>query len=225
MTLIYHCKYIVTNGRVRWLINTWVFRLDTGFIVHLRLTKLVITIFIMGLCILLRVLSRFVSKTVPRNKYSRCFYLYSLSRHVSAYLMAILKRIVQNIKRSCYFYINKNILNTRCGGRFYQQTSWLQFAQWRYRQFTHSLQSVCSSLYTHWVLLVYCPSRSRVPASHGGHTLSWVPELSPSHSHSNSWLIMHWTGTLSIKYFTGPLSSKCFTGTLLELFGHWRSVQ
>jgi hypothetical protein len=64
-----------------------------------------LTIFIMGLCILLRVLSRFVSKkTVLRNEYSRCFYLYSLSQHVSAYLMAILKWIVQNIKRSCYFY-------------------------------------------------------------------------------------------------------------------------
>jgi hypothetical protein len=32
------------------------------------------------------------------------FILYSLSQHVSAYLMAILRRIVQNIKGSCYFY-------------------------------------------------------------------------------------------------------------------------
>jgi membrane protein CcdC involved in cytochrome C biogenesis len=33
------------------------------------------TIFIMGLCILLRVLSKFVSKTVLRDKCSRCFYI------------------------------------------------------------------------------------------------------------------------------------------------------
>jgi hypothetical protein len=53
--------------------------------------------------------SRFVSKTVLRNKYLRCFYFYSLTRHVSAYLMAILRRIVQNIKRRCYLY-NGSIL-------------------------------------------------------------------------------------------------------------------
>jgi hypothetical protein len=46
---------------------------------------------IMGLYILLGVLSRLISKTALRNEYSRCFYLYSLSRHVSAYLMAILR--------------------------------------------------------------------------------------------------------------------------------------
>jgi hypothetical protein len=32
------------------------------------------------------------------------FILYTLSQHVSAYLMAILRRIVQNIQRSCYSY-------------------------------------------------------------------------------------------------------------------------
>jgi hypothetical protein len=45
---------------------------------------------------------RFVSKTVLRNECSRCFYLYSLSRHVSAYLMAILRWIVQNIHSSLF---------------------------------------------------------------------------------------------------------------------------
>jgi hypothetical protein len=48
--------------------------------------------------------SRIVSKTVLRNEYSRCFYLYFLSQNVSAYLMAILRRILQNNKISCYFY-------------------------------------------------------------------------------------------------------------------------
>jgi hypothetical protein len=57
-----------------------------------------------GLCNLLRVLSRVVSKTVLRNKHTRCFYLYSLSQHVSAYLMAILRRIVELVKRSYHFY-------------------------------------------------------------------------------------------------------------------------
>jgi hypothetical protein len=51
-----------------------------------------------------RARSRFVSKTVLRNECSRCFYLYSLTQHVSAYLMAILKRIIQNIESSRYFY-------------------------------------------------------------------------------------------------------------------------
>jgi hypothetical protein len=76
------------------------------------------------------------------------------------------------------------------------QHLWLQFTLWHYRQltqlqsiayryYTHSLQPVFSSLYTHWVLLVCCPSSTRVPASHGGHSPSWVPELSPSHSHNS----------------------------------------
>jgi hypothetical protein len=56
--------------------------------------------------------SRFVSKTVLRNKCSRCFYLYSLSHHVSAYLMAILKRIVQIIQRSCYSYNGSVVFST-----------------------------------------------------------------------------------------------------------------
>jgi hypothetical protein len=61
-------------------------------------------VFIMGLSILLRILSRLTVKTVLRNECSKYFYLYSLSQHVSAYLMAIPRRIVQNIERSCYFY-------------------------------------------------------------------------------------------------------------------------
>jgi hypothetical protein len=32
------------------------------------------------------------------------FIVCSLSQHVSAYLMAILMQIIQNIKRTCYFY-------------------------------------------------------------------------------------------------------------------------
>jgi hypothetical protein len=71
-----------------------------------------IIIFIMGLCILLRVLSRFISKTVLYNKCLRCFYLCSLSQHVSAYLMAVLRRIIQNIKRSCYFYNGSVVFST-----------------------------------------------------------------------------------------------------------------
>jgi hypothetical protein len=55
---------------------------------------------------------RFVSKLVLCNKYSRYFYLYSLSRHVSAYLMAILRRIVQHIKRNCYFYKGSAVFST-----------------------------------------------------------------------------------------------------------------
>jgi hypothetical protein len=42
----------------------------------------------------------------------KMFYLYSLSRHVSAYLMAILRRIVQNIKRSFYFYNGSVVFST-----------------------------------------------------------------------------------------------------------------
>jgi hypothetical protein len=61
--------------------------------------------FIMGLCILLRVLSRFVSKTILRNKYSRCFYLYSLLWHVSAYLIAI--RLKMAIRHVAIKSINK----------------------------------------------------------------------------------------------------------------------
>jgi hypothetical protein len=53
---------------------------------------------------LVRLIKMFVSKTVLRNEYSSCFYFYSLSRHVSAYLMAILRCIIQNIERSrCYY--------------------------------------------------------------------------------------------------------------------------
>jgi hypothetical protein len=44
-------------------------------------------------------------------------------------------------------------------------------------------RSVCSSLNTHWILLVCCPSSLRVPASYGRRSPSCVPELSPSHSH------------------------------------------
>jgi hypothetical protein len=87
------------------------------------------------------------------------------------------------------------------------QHLWLPFTLRRSRQFTqlqpiayrytHSLRSVCSLLYMHWVLLVCCPSSPRVPASHRGRCLSWIPELSPSRSHSNSWLTVHSTGTLS----------------------------
>jgi hypothetical protein len=47
---------------------------------------------------------RIVSKTVLRNEYSRCFYLYFYRDMFSAYLMGITKWIVQNIKRICYFY-------------------------------------------------------------------------------------------------------------------------
>jgi hypothetical protein len=40
------------------------------------------------------------------------FILYSLFQHVSANLMAILKRIIQNIKGSCYFYNGPIVLST-----------------------------------------------------------------------------------------------------------------
>jgi hypothetical protein len=67
---------------------------------------------IMGLCVLLRVLSRIVSKTALRNEYSRCFYFILLSQYVSTYLMAIIRRIVQNIKISCYFYNRSVVFST-----------------------------------------------------------------------------------------------------------------
>jgi hypothetical protein len=103
-------------------------------------------LFVDVLVVVVMVLLRIVSKTLLRSEYSRCFYLYSLSQHVSSYLMAILRRIAQNIKRSCYFYNGsivlsiimcvscrqvivvvflyaiKNILNIRCEGRIYSQT-------------------------------------------------------------------------------------------------------
>jgi hypothetical protein len=67
----------------------------------------------MGLCILLCVLSRFVSKTVFHKRMFKMFFiLYSLSQHVSAYLMAILRWIVQNIKRSFYFYNGSVVFST-----------------------------------------------------------------------------------------------------------------
>jgi hypothetical protein len=69
--------------------------------------------------------------------------------------------------------------------------------------FTH-LQPVVHFT-THWVLLVSCSSSPRVPASHGGCSPSWIPELSPSHSRSNTWLTVHLTGTLSNNYFIGSL--------------------
>jgi hypothetical protein len=58
-----------------------------------------------------------------------------------------------------------------------------------YRYYIHSLQSVCSSLYKHWVLLAYLPSSPRVPASHGGRSPSWVHELSLLQSPSKSLLM------------------------------------
>jgi hypothetical protein len=48
----------------------------------------------------------------------------------------------------------------------------------------------------------------RVPASHGGRSPSWVLELSPSHSHSNSWLMV-----LSL---TSSCGLHCTHLTLLE---------
>jgi hypothetical protein len=44
---------------------------------------------------------------------------------------------------------------------------------------------------TQWVFSAFCPFTSPlVPASNSWRSLSWVPELSPSHSHSDSWLTM-----------------------------------
>jgi hypothetical protein len=42
-------EHTVSNGMIACLINVWVFKLDTGFIVHLPLTTLVITICSMAL--------------------------------------------------------------------------------------------------------------------------------------------------------------------------------
>jgi hypothetical protein len=47
-TEAYYNTDIVKNGRAAWLTKTWVFRLDTGFIVHLLLTTLVLTVYSMA---------------------------------------------------------------------------------------------------------------------------------------------------------------------------------
>jgi hypothetical protein len=70
---------------------------------------------------------------------------------------------------------------------------------------THSLQLTEHT----WVLLVCYPSSPRIPASHGGCSPSWVPKLSPSHSHGNNWLTVH-----SLELPLGALSNNYFTGTL-----------
>jgi hypothetical protein len=85
--------------------------------------------------------------------------------------------------------------------------------------------SLCSAItitqsavhWTHRVLFVCCPSSRRVPASHGGCSPSWVPELSPSHSHSNTWHTVHSLEipleALSYNYFTGTLRTMALQTT------------
>jgi hypothetical protein len=52
-----------------------------------------------------------VSETIFRNYCSRCF-IHILSQHVSAYLIAILRRIVQIIQRSYYSYNGSIVFST-----------------------------------------------------------------------------------------------------------------
>jgi hypothetical protein len=74
---------------------------------------------------------------------------------------------------------------------------------------SHSLSAVHHR--THWVFPVCYPFTSpRIPASNGGRSSSWVPELSPRHSH-NSWFTMHSltpsSGTASSCYWLRPNSN------------------
>jgi hypothetical protein len=84
---------------------------------------------------------------------------------------------------------------------------------------THSLQF---TEHTPSVLFICCSSSPRVPAAHGRRSPSWIPELSPSHSHSNTSLTVHTRGTdyseLSpVTDSTGPLSYAYFTGALTSI--------
>jgi hypothetical protein len=77
-------------------------------------------------------------------------------------------------------------------------------SHWRSRQFTklqpiallllHSLPvfiTVDRSLHILNPLGLLSHTSPRVSVSNGGRSPSWVPELSPSHSYSNTWLTLH----------------------------------
>jgi hypothetical protein len=51
--------------------------------------------------------------------------------------------------------------------------------------------TVCSSLHALNPIDLLSHTSLLVPASKGRRSLSWVPELSPSHSHNDSWLTVH----------------------------------
>jgi hypothetical protein len=84
------------------------------------------------------------------------------------------------------------------------------------------------SLHRRWVFSVCCPfTRPLVPSSNGGRSPSWVPELYPCHSHSNSWLTVYslelfWNCfLLSLVMSSNNISSACYLPclviTVLEL--------
>jgi hypothetical protein len=74
---------------------------------------------------------------------------------------------------------------------------WLQFNLRRSRQFSITVYrltlylTLWSSLHALTPLGLLPLTSARVPFSNGGRYPSWVPQLSSSHGHSDSWLIVH----------------------------------
>jgi hypothetical protein len=106
-------------------------------------------------------------------------------------------------------------------------------SQWRYRQITvtvysaiATIQTVCLHFTVHAMIPLGLLSHTShlVPVSYGGHSPSWVPELSPSHSHSSSWFTgtPFWTASsyfldLLFQYLTS-IGVCPITNLMLKLF-------